>query len=200
MTDNFFDTMNPYDLFNDWFEEACTHEPNDPNAMALSSVDSDGMPNVRTVLLKSWDERGFVFYTNLESQKGREVAASGKAAANLHWKSLRRQVRFRGVTERVSDEEADAYFATRPRLSRIGAWASKQSQPVDSRETMMAEVKALEEKYPGDDIPRPSHWSGTRIKPLYLEFWKDGEYRLHDRLIFQRRSLDADWTKQRFYP
>ncbi|MEO0945911.1 MAG: pyridoxamine 5'-phosphate oxidase [Pseudomonadota bacterium] len=200
MTDNFLEETNPYTLFEQWFAEALTHEVNDPNAMALSSVDSTGMPNVRVVLLKGRDDRGFVFFTNLNSQKGREIYATGKAAANFHWKSLRRQIRIRGLIEPVSDREADDYFATRSRLSRLGAIASKQSTPLDSRETMMTEVSRLDALYPGDDIPRPAHWHGTRILPLYIEFWKDGEARLHDRLIFQRDSVEGEWTRERWYP
>jgi len=140
MTDNFVKETNPYALFERWFAEAQSSEINDPNAMALSSVDSTGLPNVRVVLLKGHDERGFVFYTNLQSQKGREVTQSGKVAANFHWKSVRRQVRIRGLTERVTDAEADAYFASRSRLSRLGAAASQQSRPLDNRETMMREI------------------------------------------------------------
>lgn len=191
---------NPFSLFERWFAEASLHEPNDPNAMALSSVDSTGMPNIRVVLLKGWDERGFVYYTNVESQKGVEVAASGKAAVNFHWKSLRRQVRVRGLVESVTDAEADAYFKTRRRVSRLGAWASRQSRPLDSRKTLMDAVSELERKYPGDDIPRPPYWQGTRIRPLHIEFWQDGDFRLHDRSVFIRQSLDAQWTRQRWYP
>lgn len=200
MTDNFVEETNPFTLFERWFAEAQTHELNDPNAMALSSVDLTGMPNVRIVLLKGRDARGFVFYTNLESQKGREICATGKAAVNFHWKSLRRQIRIRGLSEPVTDAEADAYFASRSRMSRLGAMASSQSRPLDSRETMLADVKVLDEKYAGEDIPRPPHWHGTRIRPLYIEFWQDGEFRIHDRVVFQRKGLEDEWTRQRLYP
>lgn len=200
MTDNFLEETNPFKVFEQWFAKAQAHELNDPNAMALSSVDSTGMPNVRIVLLKDWDERGFVFYTNMESQKGREVLQAGKAAANFHWKSLKQQIRVRGITEQVSDKDADAYFASRRRISRLGAWASQQSRPLDSRQTMLDAVAVLEDKYPGDDIPRPPHWKGTRIKPLYMEFWQDGDFRLHDRCIFQRADLSQNWRQERWYP
>ncbi|MEP1444283.1 MAG: pyridoxamine 5'-phosphate oxidase [Hyphomicrobiales bacterium] len=200
MTDNFVEETNPNAIFESWYAEAQSSEINDPNAMALSSIDLSGMPNVRVVLLKARDARGFVFYTNLESQKGREVLQSGKAAANFHWKSLRRQVRIRGLIEGVTDAEADEYFASRSRLSRLGAIASQQSRPLDSRETMMREVERLDKLYPDENIPRPSHWHGTRILPLYLEFWQDGEARLHDRFVFQRETIDQEWTKQRWYP
>ena len=168
--------------------------------MALSSVDSSGMPNIRIVLLKDWGKRGFVFYTNMESQKGQEVLSTGKAAVNFHWKSLKKQVRIRGITEPVSDDEADAYFASRHRISRLGAWASKQSHLLDSRQTMLDDLAKLEKKYPNDDIPRPPYWHGTRIKPLYIEFWQEGDFRLHDRLIFQRSDVSQDWRKERWYP
>ena len=200
MTDNFVEETNPNTLFERWFSEAQTSEINDPNAMALSSVDSTGFPNIRVVLLKGYDDRGFVFYTNLESQKGQEVQQSGKAAVNFHWKSLRRQVRVRGLTEPVTDAEADEYFGSRSRMSRLGAVASQQSRPLDSRETMMREIERLDKLYPGDHIPRPDHWHGTRILPLYIEFWQDGEARLHDRSVYRRETLDQEWTKERWYP
>lgn len=200
MTDNFVDETDPFALFGRWLEEATATEPNDPNAMALSSVDSTGMPNVRVVLLKDWDDRGFVFYTNMNSQKGREISASGKAAAVFHWKSLLRQIRIRGITEPVTDAEADAYFRSRRRISRLGAIASNQSHKLDSRKTMLDRIAELEKIYPGDDIPRPEHWAGTRIKPLYIEFWQDGDFRLHDRSVFRRAALSDDWTKERWYP
>lgn len=200
MTDNFFEQSNPFALFDHWFKQAHIHELNDPNAMALSSVDSTGMPNVRIVLLKGWDQRGFVYYTNLESQKGTEVSQAAKAAINFHWKSLRQQVRVRGITEGVSEKESDDYFASRSRVSRLGAVASKQSRILDSRETLATAVADLDQKYPGNDIPRPPHWAGTRIKPLYIEFWQDGEFRLHDRYIFRRDALEDDWIRERWYP
>ena len=200
MTDNFLEVTDPYGVFERWLKQANAYEINDPNAMALSSVDFSGLPNVRVVLLKSWDEKGFVFYTNMESQKGEEVLHAGKAALNFHWKSLRKQVRIRGLTEQVSDAESDAYFASRPRLSQIGAWASKQSRPVANRQTMMDEVAALEEKYLNQEIPRPDYWKGTRVKPLYIEFWQDGDFRLHDRCVFKRADLSENWQQERLYP
>ena len=200
MTDNFVEETNPNALFERWYAEAQASEINDPNAMALSSVDSSGLPNVRIVLLKGRDERGFVFYTNLESQKGEEVRQSKKAAVNFHWKSLRRQVRIRGLIEGVTDAEADDYFASRSRMSRLGAVASQQSRPLDSRETMMREIERLDKLYPDEHIPRPNHWHGTRILPLYIEFWQDGEARLHDRSVFRRERIDQEWTQERWYP
>lgn len=195
----------PFLLFHAWFAEAKTSEPNDPNAMALATVDAEGLPNVRMVLLKGVDEavtpeRGFVFYTNLESAKGRELAATGKAACLFHWKSLRRQIRFRGTVSSVSDEEADAYYATRPRGSRIGAWASAQSRPLKNRMELAKAVTAYAARYPIGTIPRPPHWSGFRITPLEIEFWQSRTFRLHDRLVFRRQDAGAPWTKTRLYP
>ncbi len=190
----------PFALFAEWEKEASLTEPNDPNAMAVASVDEDGLPDVRTVLLKAWDRRGFVFYTNFESAKGREILASMKLAALFHWKSQRRQIRIRGPVEVVSDAEADAYFESRPRGSRLGAWASRQSRPLASRDILEKAVEDLESVYP-EAIPRPPHWSGFRIMPLQIEFWADGAFRLHDRFLFARERLDATtWTKTRLYP
>ncbi len=189
----------PFDLFARWQEAATASEPNDPTAMAVASVDADGLPDARMVLCKGFDARGFVFYTNFESAKGREILGSGKVAALFHWKSLRRQVRVRGPVEVVSAAEADAYFASRPRGSRAGAWASRQSRPLASRSVLEEAVAAVEARYP-EEIPRPPHWSGLRIRPLQLEFWADGEYRLHDRFLFARESVEAPWTKTRLYP
>ncbi|WP_274425500.1 pyridoxamine 5'-phosphate oxidase [Chelativorans sp. YIM 93263] len=189
----------PFRLFGEWLEEAGKSEPNDPNATSLATVDGDGMPNVRMVLLKGFDERGFAFYTNLESAKGREIVGSMKAAMCFHWKSLRRQVRVRGPVEQVSDEEADSYFASRPRGSRIGAWASKQSRPLESRYALEKAVAEYTAKFAVGEIPRPEYWSGFRIMPESIEFWQDRQFRLHDRIIFQRESGGA-WTKTRFYP
>ncbi len=190
----------PLELFGDWLEDATASEPNDPNAISLATVDADGLPNVRMVLLKGYDARGFVFYTNTESQKGTEILGQMKAAFCLHWKSLRRQVRVRGLVEQVSIEEADAYYASRPRDSRIGAWASQQSRPLESRFALEKAVARYTAKYAIGEVPRPPYWTGFRIKPLYMEFWKDGAFRLHDRVVFRRDSPDEDWSKWRLYP
>ena len=199
MTD-FTTRTDPLELFNEWFDAAKASEPNDANAVALATVDPDGMPNVRMVLLKGHDERGFVFYTNFEGTKGREVLASKVAAMCFHWKSLRRQVRVRGPVEIVSDDEADAYFGSRHPDSRRGAWASDQSRPLDARQTLLDRQEEMKARFPEDDaIPRPPHWSGFRIKPISIEFWADGEFRLHDRAIFTPDG-EGGWTPQRLYP
>ncbi|WP_158808377.1 pyridoxamine 5'-phosphate oxidase [Beijerinckia sp. L45] len=190
----------PFVLFEAWQEDARIGEPNDPTAMALSTVDGDGLPDVRMVLLKGVDRRGFVFYTNFESAKGRELQASMKAAALFHWKSLRRQIRIRGPIEVVSDAEADAYYDSRPRQSRIGAWASPQSQPLKDRAELEAAFATYDAKHPGEMIPRPPHWSGFRIKPTAIEFWSDGAHRLHDRILFARDTVDDGWSKTRLAP
>lgn len=190
----------PFVLFEEWQEAARQNEVNDPTAMALSTVDASGLPDVRMVLLKGMDRRGFVFYTNFESAKGREILASMKAAALFHWKSLRRQIRVRGPVEVVSDAEADAYYASRPRGSRLGAWASQQSRPIADRAALEAAVAARDAEFPGEAIPRPPHWSGFRIKPLAIEFWADGPFRLHDRVLFSRAGLEEDWSKARLSP
>ena len=190
----------PFALFAEWFAEAEKSEPNDPNAMSLASVDAAGMPNVRMVLLKGFDEQGFVFYTNFESQKGREILGSGKAALCFHWKSLRRAVRVRGPASPVSDAEADAYFDTRPRDSRIGAWASQQSRPLESRFALEKQVALYAAKYAVGHVPRPPYWSGFRIVPTYVEFWQDKPFRLHDRLILTRDNAATPWTETKFYP
>jgi len=197
--DDFTERSEPYKLFAEWLEDATGAEPNDPNAVALASVDADGLPDVRMVLLKGFDERGFVFYTNFESAKGREILGSMKAAMCFHWKSLRRQVRVRGPVEVVSDAEADAYYATRPRGSRIGAWASKQSRPLESRFALEKAVAEYTARYAIGDIPRPKHWSGFRILPQTIEFWHNGAFRLHDRIVFSRKG-DGGWDKTRLYP
>jgi pyridoxamine 5'-phosphate oxidase len=188
----------PFSLFSDWLGEATTSELNDPTAMALATVDSAGMPNVRTVLLKGVEDGSFVFFTNFESNKGREILANPKAALCFHWKSLRRQVRVRGPVTPVSDVAADAYFATRPRGSRIGAWASKQSRPLESRFALEKAVAAHAAKFALGDVPRPDYWSGFRVAVEEIEFWKDGKFRLHDRVVF-RRAGDG-WEKTRLYP
>ena len=189
----------PFRLFVDWLDEARRSEPNDPNAMALATVDADGLPDVRMVLLNGFDERGFVFYTNTESAKGRELSGQPKAAAVFHWKSLRRQVRVRGPVEQVSTAEADAYFASRPRLSQIGAWASQQSRPLEGRFALEAAVAAVTARHALGDVPRPPHWTGFRIRPTQIEFWHDRPFRLHDRVVF-RRADDGAWERTRLYP
>jgi pyridoxamine-phosphate oxidase len=198
LTNDFTESTEPFELFRQWLADASQSEPNDPNAFALSTVDSDGMPNVRMVLLKGYDTSGFVFYTNFESTKGREILGSMKAAMCFHWKSLRRQVRIRGTVETVSNEEADEYYASRPRGSRIGAWASKQSRPLENRFALEKAVAEYTAKYAIGDIPRPPYWSGFRIVPVSIEFWHDRPFRLHDRVIFTR--AEGGWNKTRLYP
>lgn len=197
---DFHQADDPFPVFETWLEEATASEPNDPTAMALATVDASGLPDTRMVLMNGYDRRGFVFYTNLGSAKARELDATPKASLLFHWKSLRRQVRVRGTVERVTPEEADAYYATRPRLSRIGAWASIQSQPLDSRETLERAVAERETEFLGREPPRPSWWSGFRIVPISIEFWQDGAFRLHDRALFERTSEDGSWTRTRLYP
>ena len=199
-TPDFTAAAEPLRLFQDWLDDATSSEPNDPNAMALATVDKDGLPDVRMVLLKGFDERGFVFYTNTGSAKGRELAATMKAALVFHWKSLGRQVRVRGPVEQVSDAEADEYFATRPRGSRIGAWASKQSRPLDSRFALEKAVAVETARHAIGAIPRPPHWTGFRIMPVEIEFWHDRPFRLHDRIQFRRSAPAGDWTKARLFP
>ncbi|NEJ71328.1 pyridoxamine 5'-phosphate oxidase [Rhizobium phaseoli] len=197
---DFTESGEPFKLFAEWLGEAEASEPNDPNAVALATVDEDGLPNVRMVLLKGFDDDGFVFYTNFESQKGLEILGQKKAAMCFHWKSLRRQVRLRGPVEIVSDAEADAYFKTRARGSRIGAWASKQSRPLESRFALEKAVAEYTARYAIGEIPRPAHWSGFRIRPTSIEFWKDQKFRLHDRVEFRRPSPEGAWDKVRMYP
>ncbi len=201
----FASTEDPFAVIGQWLDDASRSEPNDPNAMALATVDPAGLPNVRMVLLKGLDgpehpARGFVFYTNLESAKGRELAATPKAALLLHWKSLERQVRARGAVTPVTAEEADQYFASRPRLSRIGAWASDQSRPLESRFALEKKVGQYTAKFGLGDIPRPPHWSGFRLTPLEVELWHNRPFRLHDRLVFRRADVAAPWTRTRLYP
>jgi len=197
---DFTDSADPFGLFNAWFAEAKAAEPNDPDAMALATVDATGLPDVRMVLLKQADERGFVFYTNEQSAKGGELAANPKAALVLHWKSIRRQVRVRGAVERVTGAEADSYFASRSRESRIGAAASDQSRPLDSRKTFEARIAELQKKFEGKDVPRPAHWGGYRIVPSEIEFWHDRPHRMHDRIRFTRERTGGAWKKTRLYP
>jgi pyridoxamine 5'-phosphate oxidase len=190
----------PFVLFAAWLEQATASEPRDPTAMTLATVDGDGMPNARMVLLKGADERGFVFYTNKGSQKGRELDASAKAALVFHWKSLNKQVRIRGTVEPVSEAEADTYFASRPKQAQIGAWASQQSQPLESRLAFEKAVALYGAKYATGSVPRPPYWSGYRIVPLLIEFWQDRPFRLHDRVEFARDAPGAPWRKTRLYP
>ncbi|MBY5559046.1 pyridoxamine 5'-phosphate oxidase [Rhizobium leguminosarum] len=197
---DFTESGEPFKLFAEWLKEAEASEPNDPNAVALATVDEDGLPNVRMVLLKGFDNDGFVFYTNFESQKGREILGQKKAAMCFHWKSLRRQVRLRGPVEIVTDAEADDYFKTRARGSRIGAWASRQSRPLESRFALEKAVAEYTARYAIGEIPRPAHWSGFRIRPTSIEFWKDQKFRLHDRVEFRRPSPEGAWDKVRMYP
>ncbi|WP_256481252.1 pyridoxamine 5'-phosphate oxidase [Ciceribacter sp. RN22] len=197
---DFTEENEPFTLFGTWLKDAEASEINDPNAVALATVDEHGLPNVRMVLLKEFDSRGFVFYTNFESQKGREILGQKKAAMCFHWKSLRRQVRLRGEVEVVSDEEADIYYRSRPLGSRIGAWASKQSRPLESRFALEKAVAEYTARYALGDVPRPPHWSGFRIRPVSIEFWHDRKFRLHDRIEFRRETVDSPWTKVRMYP
>ena len=189
----------PFRLFAAWMDDATQSEPADPNAMAVATVDADGMPNVRMVLLKGFDERGLVFYTNFDSAKGRELEANPKAALLFHWKSRTRQVRLRGPVEPVSQAEADAYFGSRSKLSQIGAWASKQSAPLESRLAFEKAIALYTAKYAVGSVPRPPRWSGFRIKPVSIEFWQDRPFRLHDRITFTREA-DGTWSKTRLYP
>ena len=197
---DFTEQNEPFALFAEWLKDAEASEINDPNAVALATVDEDGLPNVRMVLLKGFDHQGFVFYTNLESQKGQELLSQKKAAMCFHWKSLRRQIRLRGLVEVVSDVEADEYFRQRPRGSRIGAWASKQSRPLEGRFALEKAVAEYTARYPLGEIPRPDYWSGFRIRPLSVEFWHDRKFRLHDRIEFRRGVPEGAWEKIRMYP
>ena len=197
---DFTAALDPFALFASWFAEAQKNEPNDPEAMAIATVDADGLPDVRMVLLKEAEPSGFVFYTNAESAKGEQLRANPKAAGVLHWKSLRRQIRFRGAVEPVSDAEADAYFASRALQSRLGAWASQQSRPLESRFALETAVAKCAAKFALGTIPRPPYWVGYRVLPVYLEFWSDGAFRLHDRIVFRRDAPGEPWRKERLYP
>lgn len=193
-----FEREDPFDLFTEWMSAARAAEINDSNAMSLATVDASGLPDVRMVLLKDFDARGFVFYTNGHSTKGQQLEGTAKAALCLHWKSLRRQVRVRGNVLRVSESEAEAYFTSRARGSQIGAWASDQSAPAESRAELQEAVDRVSAEYEGRDIPRPPHWGGYRVVPEQIEFWRDRPYRLHDRLMFTR--VGEGWTRSRLNP
>lgn len=197
-TGDFTESDKPFSLFGEWLADAAKSEPNDPTAMSLATVDETGLPNVRIVLMKGFDEQGFVFYTNTQSNKGRELLGQGKAAIAFHWKSLRRQVRARGLVTLVSDEEADAYFQSRPRDSRIGAWASQQSRPLESRFALEKSVAFYAAKHAIGEVPRPPHWTGFRLAPVSMEFWHDRPFRLHDRVVFTQ--VEGGWARQRLYP
>ncbi len=190
----------PFALFALWFKDASASEINDPEAMTLATVDESGLPDARTLLCKGVDARGLVFYGNVESAKGRELTGHPRAAALFHWKSLRRQARFRGPVTPLADAEIDAYFVSRPRVSRIGAWASQQSRPLESRAALEAAVETLTKRFGDGDIPRPAYWRGWRLAPLQIEFWQDGAFRLHDRVLFSRTDTDAPWERRRLYP
>ena len=193
-------TDDPFELFNQWYDDASKSEINDPNAMSLATVGENSMPSVRIVLLKSHNRNGFVFYTNLKSRKGAELSENPHAAIAFHWKTIRRQVRIEGSTEPVTKKEADEYFQSRARISQIGAWASQQSQPLDSREQLLNSVKLLEKKYENVSIPRPPHWGGLRLRPTRIEFWHDGEFRLPDRFIFEKATNTEGWEITRLNP
>jgi pyridoxamine 5'-phosphate oxidase len=197
---DFTEADEPLRLFAAWFEEAKSAEPSDPEAMALATVDADGLPNVRMVLLKGFDERGFVFYSNEDSRKGRELAATPRASLVFHWKSLRRQVRLRGTVAAVSAAEADAYFASRPRSSQIGAWASRQSSPLESRYAFEKAIARKAAQFAVGPVPRPPFWVGYRLAPAVMEFWHERPFRLHDRIEFGRAAVGEAWTKTRLYP
>lgn len=194
------ETADPLPLFARWLEDARTSEVNDPEAMSLATVGEGGMPSSRMVLLKEHGPQGFVWYTNTASRKGEHLAHNAKAALLFHWKSLRRQVRLEGVVSTVSAEEADAYFASRPRMAQIGAWASAQSRHLDSREALQQAVAAMEKKFDGKDVPRPDYWSGYRLLPLYIEFWQEQPFRLHDRVVYLRSNPSQPWTHDRRFP
>jgi len=195
----FEETDNPIELFKKWFSKAEENEINDPNAVAVATSDTNNQPNVRMVLLKGLSEKGFVFYTNFNSKKGSELKENQKASMCFHWKSLRRQVRVLGEVEEVSKKEADEYYNSRPYKNRIGAWASSQSQTLDSRETFISKIKEFEKKYPDqDNVPRPPNWSGWRLMPKEVEFWLDGEGRIHERLLYTYK--ENKWEKKLLYP
>ena len=194
------ENSDPLALFRDWYAEAAKSEPNDPDAVALATVGPDGTPSARMVLLKGYDPAGFVFYTNYESRKGQHLQAHTKAALLFHWKSLRRQVRLEGPVSQTTPQEADAYFATRARGSQIGAWASEQSRPLESRFALEKRVAEYTAKHLVGTVPRPAHWAGFHLQPLLIEFWQDGAFRLHDRLEYRREAVGEPWTTRTLYP
>jgi pyridoxamine 5'-phosphate oxidase len=198
--ESLFEGDDPFGLFDRWLAAAEASEPNDPNAMCVATVDADGLPDARMVLLKGHDPRGFVFYTNAGSAKGAQLAGDPKAALLFHWKSLRRQVRIRGPVEAVSDTESDSYYASRPRGSQLGAWASDQSRPLPSREELERRVAEVDARFPDQAPSRPPFWRGYRVRPLAFEFWRDRRSRLHDRMVFRREALEEPWTTLRLYP
>jgi pyridoxamine 5'-phosphate oxidase len=206
LSDRIFDDsdrteIDPFSLFEEWYARAEAEEPNDPHAMAVATVDAAGLPDVRMVLMNARDHRGFVFFTNFESRKGEELKLNPRAALVFHWKSLRRQVRARGPVEIVTDGEADAYFSTRARVSQLGAHASRQSRPLESKAALVERVETLRSSLAQDEpVARPAHWSGFRIVPLEIEFWQDGAFRLHDRVRFSRTAHGLPWMRQRLYP
>ena len=197
---DFASADDPFALFARWFAQAKEAEPEYPEAMCLATVDEQGMPDARMVLLKDFDERGFVFYTNMESAKGQQILTSGKAALTFWWRNLHRQVRIRGLTEQVSDAEADAYFATRPRGSQIGAWASKQSREMEDAQALKKAALREAARFGLGEVPRPPYWTGVRVIPLQMEFWHERPFRLHERIVFLRDAPDAPWRRKRLYP
>ncbi len=200
MAEKIVDFGVPFETFGEWLEEAKASEINDPTGMALATTTPDGRPSLRMVLLKGWDERGFVFYTNLDSRKGGELSQNANVALLFHWKSLRRQIRIEGAVSPVSEEEADEYFASRPRGSRIGAWASRQSSPMEGRFEFEAEIAKYTTKFGVGDISRPENWSGFRVKPQALEFWRDRKFRLHERLQYGLSDTENQWKLTELYP
>ncbi len=188
----------PFKKFGEWLAAAEASEPNDPNAMTLATANAAGRPAARMVLLKGWDRRGFVFYTNLESRKADEIRENAQVSLLFHWKSQRRQIRIEGEVSGVTEAEADAYFASRRRISKLGAWASAQSRPLPAREVFEARLAEMEARFPGEEVPRPANWSGWRVAPQYFEFWQDREFRLHERLIFAR--VGEGWETGMLYP
>ena len=197
--DGLFEGHDPFEIFERWFQEAAAAEPNDPNAMTLATVDADGLPDLRIVLLKGVEDGGLVFFTNYESRKGQQLIETGSAAVNFHWKSLARQVRFRGAVSKVTEAASDEYYQTRPLGSRIGAWASQQSQPLENKQVLIDRVSQFETEF-GQSPPRPAHWGGFRLVPTEVEFWSAGEFRLHDRFRWSREQEGKTWKIQRLNP